>query len=419
MGAYQVNRPNEAAMRRLLEKNPVNPTGAILRLAWLQGLLRDEITNLTWDQVSFLDRRIVLPDRAAPFGEGMEVYLREMHDRWARSSEYVVFSERYRKQMQPQAISRIARRALDEEKQTSVRLIDLRHDYIIRLIQKYDWIYTAQVTGMEIRTLQIHFSDYVGEIQKAPPRKTGEARQVDEFKLWKVLQAEKDTPAGLALWLTWQMGLTGNEIITLTWDQVDFGGNAIHLPDRDVEISGTVRRMLQERQRDRACDEHVFLSEKAKKPVDLSRLSRLVRTALIRGGIDDMTLRDLFRSSDRSGDEAVILEQVRRKGAVSRREVMTLLDLTSSAAYGRLRRMTDEKKLVRVGGKYYLPGTVVPPEEQLAVIREYLSKAGFAYRQDIADILHVQGKQCTVILKHLVEAGELVQISQKYYLKEA
>ena len=34
--------------------------------------------------------------------------------------------------------------------------------------------------------------------------------------------------------------------------------------------------------------------------------------------------------------------------------------------------MADERKLVRVGGKYYLPGTVVPPEEQRAVIREYL-----------------------------------------------
>lgn len=406
-------------MRRLLEKNPSNPTGAILRLAWLQGLLRDEITNLTWDQVSFLDGQIYLPDRAVPFGEGMDAYLQDMYDKWARTSEYVVFSERYRKQMQPQAISRIARRALDEEAQTSVRLIDLRHDYIIRQIETYGWVWTAQVTGMEIRTLQIHFSGCTEDVRKIPAHRAAPTQQVDEFKLWKVLQAEKDTPAGLALWLTWQMGLTGNEIITLTWDQVDFAENAVHLPERDVEISGAVRRMLKAREADRAYDEHVLLSENAKKPVDLSRLSRLVRTALIRGGIGDMTLRDLFRSSDRSGDETMILEQIRRKGTVSRKEVMELLNLTSSAAYSRLRRMTDEKKLVRVGGKYYLPGTVVPPEEQLAVIRDYLSKAGFAYRQDIADILHIQGKQCTVILKRLVENGELVQISQKYYLKEA
>lgn len=419
MGVYQVNRPDEAAMWRLLDQNPSNSGGMILRLAWLQGLLREEITNLTWDQVSFLDGQILLPDRAVPFGKGMDAYLRDMHEKWARSSEYVVFSERYRKQMQPQAISRIARRMLDEAGQKAVRLIDLRHDYIIRQIQTYGWVRTAQVTAMEIRTLQIHFSAYIGDIPKIYDHKVETAKQVDEFKLWKVLQAERDTPAGLALWLTWQMGLTGNEIIALTWDQVDFAENAIHLPDRDVEISGVVHRMLKAREADRAYDEHVFLSEKAKKPVDISRLSRMTRSALIRGGIDDMTLRDLFRSSGRADDEAVILELARRKGAVSRKEVMELLNVTGSAAYGRLRRMCDEKKLVRVGGKYYLPGTVVPPEEQLAVIRDYLSKAGFAYRQDIADILHIQGKQCTVILKHLVEEGELVQISQRYYLKEA
>lgn len=417
MGTYKVNRPEEAAMRRLLEKNPANPAGAILRLAWRQGLLREEITNLTWDQVSFLDRQIVLPERSVPFGEGMEDYLRSMHDRWAHFSEYVVFSERYRKQMQPQAISRIARRVLDGEGQTAVRLIDLRHDYIIRQIEENDWVYAAQITGMEIRTLQIHFSGYIRHVKKSPARR--EPPQVDEFKLWKVLQTEKNTPAGLALWLTWQMGLTGNEIISITWDQVDFGENVIHLADRDAPLSSAVRRMLLDRRQDQAQDSHVFLSANAKKPVDISRLSRIVRAALIRGGIDDMTLRDLFRSSDRSGDEAVILEQVRRRGAISRRDVMRRLDLTGSAAYGRLRRMTDEKKLVRVGGKYYLPGTVVPPEEQTAVIREYLAKAGFAYRQDIADILHVQDRQCSAILKHLVEAGEIVQIRQKYYLKEA
>ena len=31
--------------------------------------------------------------------------------------------------------------------------------------------------------------------------------------LWKLLQAEKMSPAGVALWLTWQMGLRLDEIV--------------------------------------------------------------------------------------------------------------------------------------------------------------------------------------------------------------
>ena len=43
---------------------------------------------------------------------------------------------------------------------------------------------------------------------------------------------------------------------------------------------------------------------------------------------------------------------------------MELLGLSRTAAYARLRRLTEEHRLIRIGGKYYLPGTVVPPEEQ-------------------------------------------------------
>lgn len=66
MREYVVNRPDEAAMRRALEAEPASPEGVILRLAWQQGLSRDEISALTWEQVSFLDERLELPDRMVP-----------------------------------------------------------------------------------------------------------------------------------------------------------------------------------------------------------------------------------------------------------------------------------------------------------------------------------------------------------------
>ena len=416
MRHYQVNRPEETAMRRLLQANPLNPTGMILRLAWLQGLLRDEITNLTWEQVSFLDHQIELPDRNVPLCNEMDAYLRQMHDRWGSLSEYVVFSERYKKPMQPQAISRIARRALDSVGQTEVRLLDLRHDYVIRNLEEHGWSYVAHVTGIEVRALQAHFTPYVAAAQKTARQ---EPPQIDELKLWKLLQAEKDSSVGLAIWLTWQEGLSGGEIISLTWDQVDLGENVLRLPDRTVPLGNTVRRMLLDRQADRTLNEHVFLSSRAKKPVDLPRLSSLVRSALIRGGLDGVTLRDLLISGARTREETAIVEWIRRKGTISRGETMDLLGVTKVAAYNRLRRMADEKKLVRVGGKYYLSGTVVPPEEQSAAIRAYLEKEGFAYRQDVAEMLHIQSRQCTVILKRMVDQGELVQVRQRYYLKEA
>ena len=62
MQEYVVNRPDEGAMRRALTANGLNAAGAILRLAWQAGLQREEIEGLTWEQVDFLDQKLVLPE---------------------------------------------------------------------------------------------------------------------------------------------------------------------------------------------------------------------------------------------------------------------------------------------------------------------------------------------------------------------
>ena len=65
---YTFKRPDPAAMERVLTRFPYSPEGAILRLAWLEGLSREEIAALTWDQVQFEDNALTLPDRTVPLG---------------------------------------------------------------------------------------------------------------------------------------------------------------------------------------------------------------------------------------------------------------------------------------------------------------------------------------------------------------
>jgi len=413
---YVVNRPEEAAMRRILEREQTGPEGVVLRLAWLEGLSRDEIAGLTWEQVSFLDDRLELPDRMVPLVPEMRECLWRLHEAYGERSPYVVLSSRSRRPMQPESISRLARQALDRGGQKRVRLMDLRHDWIIRQLETQDWPTVARVSGVEVPALQARFAGY------APKRAAWAGReaapQVDEFKLWKILQAERDTPAGLALWLAWQMGLQAQEIVALTWEQVDFARNRLVLPDREIPLTNAVRRLLEDIQARRVPgdDVHVLLTDQSRRPVDLPRLSRMTRAALIRGGMEHILLRDLRKNEGRESEDARILERVLEEGPVSRGDVMELLGLSKTAAHARLRRLTEQKKLVRVGGKYYLPGTVVPPERHLTAIRAYLERAGFAYRQDIAELLHIQPKQCTLVLRRLVEAGELVQSGQRYAL---
>ncbi len=55
MSAKNLSRPNEEALRSLLDAHVFDTVGATVRLAWWAGLERNEIAALTWDRVSFLN----------------------------------------------------------------------------------------------------------------------------------------------------------------------------------------------------------------------------------------------------------------------------------------------------------------------------------------------------------------------------
>lgn len=417
MQEYVVNRPDEGAMNRILKKNFDNAAGVILRLAWQAGLMRDEIQHLTWAQIDFLDRTIVLSDRTVPIPEELANWLAELRDSRNRRSEVVVLSDRDQKPLTPQSISRLARTVLDKGGQTAIRLIDLRHDFILRQLETHDWQYVSRITGVEAAALNVHFAEHLKEKKVSTRIRREEPAQIDEFALWKLLQAEKTTPAGVTLWLTWQLGLRLEEIVGLTWDQVDLKGECLRLPDREVALTSGVYSILKDLSA-AAESSFVLTAPRSGLPYERTRLSKLVRAALIRGGLDNVTLRDLRLDCDiRVGGENQVVSYVRRNQSVTRNEVMELLGVSKTTAYNRLKQMVRRGKLTQIGTRYYLRDTVVPPERQETVILEYLTKEGFAYRQDIARILRIDPRQCRPILQRMVDNGQIVQKRQRYILR--
>lgn len=419
MQEYVVNRPEEGAMNRILAQNPDNATGAILRLAWQAGLMREEIQHLTWAQIDFLDRKIVLADRAVPIPDSLCLWLEALRERRNRRSEAVVLSDRDQRPLTPQSISRLARTALDKEGQKDIRLIDLRHDFVLRQLEERDWQYVSRITGIEAAALNVHFAEHLKEKRVSTRIRRQDAAQIDEFALWKLLQAEKASPAGVALWLTWQMGLQLEEIVALRWDQVDLGKETLRLPDRTAPMTSGVAGVLRELQKAAPAGQaHVLAAPRSGRAFDRTRLSKLTRTALIRGGMDDVTLRDLRLDCDiRVGGENQVVAYVRTHRSITRNEAAALLAVSKTTAYNRLKQMVKRGKLVQVGARYYLHDTVVPPEQQSAAILEYLTREGFAYRQDIARILRIDPRQCRPILKRMIDQGQIVQDRQRYRLK--
>ena len=416
MGGYVIHRPDPAAMEEILRENRENAAGAVVRLAWQAGLLREEIRGLTWAQVDLLNQTLALPDRTVPLSGELADYLAALRRRQTGAPETVVLSDRDQKPLNPQSISRLARGVLDAAGQRQVRLIDLRHDYIIRQLQEHDWQYVSRITGVEAPALHAHFGGYLDGANRSTKARRGEDHPLDELRLWKLLQAERLTPAGTALWLTWRLGLRLEEIVALRWDQVD--GESLRLPGRRVPLTGGAAAMLRDLRAQNRTDEYVLTAPRSGRPYDRARLSKLARTALVNAGLDDVTIRDLRLDCDlRAEGERQVAAYLRSHPSINRKQAAELLGVSPAAAYRRLKRMARRGKLTQVGARYYLPAAVVPPEHQAEAILAYLAREGFAYRQDIARILQIDPRQCRPILQRMVAAGEIVQQRQRYFLK--
>ena len=413
---YQLNRPDPAAMERLLTRHPNSPEGAILRLAWLQGLSRAEITDLVWDQVDLDSKALLLPDRTVPLDPSTEACLRKRRTLYALRSDHVVVSDRGKRPMPPESISRLARQALNSEGQTA-GLMDLRHDFVIRQIEERGWPYAARVSGMAVSTLRDAFSPYLRTARPQPPAPPAD-KDEREYLLWRIVQQEGSSPAGLALWMGWQLRMQPGEIAGLTWDQVDFARNLLRLPGGEVSMGSRLRRMLSEtlaRRKDPA-EERVFTSPATGRPMERAQLTAAARTALLRGGLEGVSLRDLCAEGRRADQSRMLAEQAAAQGWLERGDVMRLLGVSRTAARQQLLRLREAGVLVRVGERYYPAGAVTPPEEQLAVIQTYLREHGSGRRQDFLRLLNVSPAQGTQILRRLTARGELILTGRRYTL---
>ena len=416
--ARSFKRPDEAAMQRVFARISGGAAEVVLRLAWLQGLHRAEITALRWDQVDFAGRALLLPDRTIPLDPSAEACLRAWYVRCAGNPECVAVSDRDQTPMRPESVSRLARQALNSEG-LALSLLDLRRDFILRQIEAHGWSHAAQVSGVAAAALREEFLPWLRAANTLPEApKVG--RDEREYLLWRIIQQEGSSPAGLALWMGWQLRMQPGEIAALTWDQVDFDRNLLLLPDRELPMGSRLRRMLseaRERRKDPA-EPQVFTAPTTGRPMDLARLTTVTRTALIRGGLEQVNLRNLHTWATQDDRSKILLDLAAQQGYLTREDVTAALNVSKATARQQLLRLRKVGQLVRVGARYYPAGAVTPPEDQLSAIRGYLLQHGTGRRQDFLKLLNVPPAQGTQILSRLVEQGELALVGRHYELPE-
>ncbi|MBQ2323511.1 MAG: tyrosine-type recombinase/integrase [Oscillospiraceae bacterium] len=403
-----------AALQRLLAEHPDDAVGTMLRLAWDAGLTREEIVALTWDQVDPDAMLLRLPDREVPLDAESAQMLRARRARYAKQDEHVLLSDRRGVPLAPPSVSRLARTALTGAGLEGVSLQDLRTDFIRRQLAEHDWPYVLRITGLSVTTYRNIFA---GETPRRAPETSEYDRAGEEYRLWRLMHKRGETSAAIALWLARQEGLRAGEIAALTWEQVDFAHGELRLAGRSVPLTASVRRVLEaQRQKTQLGDDpHVLLTPRTRRAMTGAQLSALVRTALIRAGIEGETLDSLRRAAAQEGANRRLSEYALNRGSITRGEAARLLTVTPQQAHDRLAALCAAGTLVRVGAKYYPAAHAVAPEKQAETIRAYLTENGAAYRQDLAQLLGLGARVTARLLKSMVARGELALLRTKQY----
>ena len=81
--ARSFKRPDEAAMQRVFARISGGAAEVVLRLAWLQGLSRKELNELTWDQVDFETQNLLLQDRTIPLEPSVAECLQKRYEQYS------------------------------------------------------------------------------------------------------------------------------------------------------------------------------------------------------------------------------------------------------------------------------------------------------------------------------------------------
>lgn len=410
MAADQNRIPDEQAMRRLLSEHASDLPGIVLRLAWLEGLKRDEICALTWEQVDFERQLLRLTGRDVPLDGQTANALRQWRsalDRRIHYNRYVASSLKTKKRATPSTVSNAARVALDRAGMPDIRLEDLRSDFIRRLGAEHGEGYALRVAGVSA----LYYQRLFGGAERERYARTGSGEMTEEkrARLWQTLQENRAGGAGIALWLSQQANLMETEIADLTWDQLDLARGTVHLPRGDILLIQEVIAVLAEEKarRGESDDPHVVLADGTRRPVSRGQLSAMLRELMIKNGLDGVSVGRIRGATQIRYDLDRILHYARTVGRVTRKDAAAQLGVSSATAYNRLTRLVAEGALTPSGKGYVPTERAVPREQWQDAVRAAADARGFVTIAQTAALLRVGKGAARRLLRQMAAEGKL------------
>lgn len=368
MSKKELARPNKEAMHRLLAKYVNRVEELIFRLAWQAGLTRQEILDLKWSEVSLEEGMIHLPRRSVPIVDELRICLDARRVETAGKhpafdSPYVIITDGLPRHPTKIHLSRLVAAAIKEEESLcSLRLDDLRNDFIIRILENNPTTYAMEVAGLNRVSINATFADYLPPTSKKVKKAHTSFSSEDKERLLKIIRDEGSSPVAIALQLALELGVPLINMISFTWNQIDFEKKTLLWNGEVYPISEDLAGILCAAFAKRTPGDapHILLQPRSRRPYDSDRLSKIARNTLIRGGLEHVHVDTLTRASRKSVKpkdlkREKIIAYVREHGSIQNKNVIELLQVSNMTAYRYLAQMAEQGLLVKERQKYYLP----------------------------------------------------------------
>lgn len=110
----------------------------------------------------------------------------------------------------------------------------------------------------------------------------------------------------------------------------------------------------------------------------------------------------------------------KKNGYIARTDVMRLLKIKASVAYGYLTELVEDGALIRINARYYPEGQAIKPENRQEAVIDFIYKNGPADTEEVTQLLHIGKRTTDRLLKRMVKDGKIafVRATKQYDLPE-
>lgn len=349
---YPLPDPNK--LHRLLASESDPATAAIIRLAWQAGLTATEIANLRWADINYDDGTLAVSNRIIPASPNLIAFLSSME----RDGSYVIYSNLSKGGSSTRnSVSHKARLALDRVGEEA-SLLDLRFDYIVRMLKEQPAEVVSRATGCEVRTLQGINKRYTRGNPNPVPRRIAchYNYSTDREHIETALKEEANVLDALIIMLSWMCDLYLKEMSELTWASVNLSNGVLTLRGKSIAMPQMLVNVLKSEKIAVHNSQYVLAGQKSSDKLSTFFISKRAAEFFTRHQLDGLSLggiRGRYNMRSHLGVKDYILQAARQENGVSAEDVRTQFHINTTKAGRILNELLSQGELDCKNGSHY------------------------------------------------------------------